>query len=115
MRRKNSRPFAPSCGQNTGIIGVMLYLEFDIVAYEDISFHKLLLIISVLCDDREGVIDCGPQDADQRLNTGVRIHICQVGLHDVTGCQSNVEMERQQKQRRQNCTRLSFIHALMDK
>lgn len=72
----------------------MLYLVFDIVAYEDISFHKLLLIISVLCDDREGVIDCGPQDADQRLNTGVRIHICQVGLHDITGCQSNRKMER---------------------
>lgn len=63
----------------------MLYLKFDIVAYQDVALHKLLLIISVLGDDGESVIDCGPQDADQRLDTGVRIHVRQVGLHDVTG------------------------------
>ncbi len=63
----------------------LVYLKFDIVAYEDIALHKLLLIISVLGDHGESVIDCGPQDADQRLDTGVRIHVCQVGLHDVTG------------------------------
>jgi hypothetical protein len=30
------------------------------------------------------VVGCGAQDAHQRLDTRVRIHIRQVGLHDVT-------------------------------
>lgn len=64
-----------------------LYLELDIVADELVALHELLLVAAVLCDHREGVVDCGAQDAHQRLDAGVRVDVGQVGLHDVAGSQ----------------------------
>ena len=62
-------------------------LEVYVVADQDVSLHEVPLIGPVLCHHREGVVGCGAQDAHQRLDTCVRIHICQVGLHDITGRQ----------------------------
>lgn len=60
----------------------------DVVADQDVSLHEVTFILSVFSDHREGVEHCGAQDADQRLDPGVGVHIGQVRFHDVTGCQS---------------------------
>lgn len=62
-----------------------LYLEFDVVTDELISLHELPLVAAVLGDHGEGVMDRGAQDAHQGLDPRVRVHVRQVGLHDVTG------------------------------
>lgn len=59
----------------------------DVVADQNVSLHKVLLVLPVLSDHREGVVDGGAQDADQGLDPGVRVDVGQVGLHDVTGRQ----------------------------
>lgn len=64
-----------------------LYLEADIVADQDVSLHEVPFVLPVFSDHREGVINSSSQDADQRLDPGVGVHIGQVWLHDVTGCQ----------------------------
>lgn len=62
-------------------------LEADVVADQDVALHEVPLILSVLSDHGEGIVDGGAQDADQGLDPGVGVHIGQVWLHDVTGCQ----------------------------
>lgn len=63
------------------------YLEADVVADEDVPLHEVPLVLTVFSDHREGVVHGGAQDADERLDSGVRIHVGQVGFHDVTGSQ----------------------------
>lgn len=65
----------------------MTYLEADVVADQDVPLHEVPLVLPVLSDHGEGVVDGGAQDADQRLDPGVGVHIGEVGLHDVTGSQ----------------------------
>ena len=65
----------------------MSYLEVYVVADQNVSLHEVPLVGPVLGHHGEGVVGCGAQDAHQRLDTRVRIHIRQVGLHDVTGRQ----------------------------
>lgn len=61
-------------------------LESYVVADENVPLHELLLVAPVLCHHREGVVHRGPQNTDQRLDAGVRVHIRQVWLHDVASC-----------------------------
>lgn len=67
--------------------GCGIYLEPNVVTDEDVALHELLLILPVLGHHWEGVVDRGPQDADQGLDASVWVHVGQVGLHDVTGRQ----------------------------
>lgn len=71
--------------KNTEICGANL--EPDVVADQDVSLHEVPLVLTVFSDHGEGVIDGGPQDADQRLDSGVRVHVGEVGLHDIAGGQ----------------------------
>lgn len=68
-------------------LGHFLYLELDVVAYELVALHELLLVAPVLRDHWEGMVDRSAQDAHQRLDASVRVDVRQVGLHDVTGSQ----------------------------
>ena len=62
-------------------------LKADVVADQDVALHEVPLVVPVLCHHREGVVDSGAQDADQRLDPCVGVHIGQVGLHDIISCQ----------------------------
>lgn len=68
-----------------------IYLVVDVVADQDVSLHEVSLVLAVLSDHGEGVVHCGAQDADQRLDTCVGVHVGQVGLHDVAGRQPGSE------------------------
>lgn len=59
----------------------------DVVADQDVSLHEVPLVRPVLRHHGEGVVGRGAQDAHQGLNARVRVHVRQVGLHDVTGRQ----------------------------
>lgn len=67
--------------------GEAAHLEANVVADQDVALHEVLLVLPVFCDHGEGVVDGGPQDADQRLDPGVGVNEGQVGLHDVAGRQ----------------------------
>lgn len=75
------------------VVKAASYLEADVVADQDVSLHELPLIVAVLGYHGEGMVDGGAQDADQRLDTGMGVHVGQVGLHDITGCQSGYSQQ----------------------
>lgn len=86
LHSMSAGPEGPACLSSLPL-GHFLYLELDVVAYELVALHELLLVAPVLCDHGEGMVDRSAQDAHQRLDTRVRVHIRQVGLHDVAGSQ----------------------------